>query len=170
VLRCRAVPRGERERAHSERSVNSLAVGEPKIRTMTELDIEAIAGIDERVSGRYRPEVWEDRAVYYIRRDPDAPQVAELDGKVVGFMMGEVRGGEFGLEEPTGWIEFFGVDPDVRGRDLGRKLMDALLAHFRSPGAHVARTMVATSDADIAGFLKAMQFTPAAVTALEKRL
>ena len=28
----------------------------------------------------------------------------------------------------------------------------------------------ATADTDIAGFLKAMQFTPAAVTALEKRL
>jgi hypothetical protein len=30
--------------------------------------------------------------------------------------------------------------------------------------------MVAASDQDIAGFLKAMQFTPAALTALEKRL
>jgi len=85
-------------------------------------------------------------------------------------MMGEVRGGEFGLEEPTGWIEFFGVDPDVRGRDVGRRLIDALLAHFRSQGAHIARTMVAAADQDVAGFLAAMQFTPAPVTALEKRL
>jgi ribosomal protein S18 acetylase RimI-like enzyme len=141
-----------------------------RIRPMTELDIEGITRIDERITKKYRPDVWEQRVGYYIRRDAESSQVAEVGGKVAGFMMGEVRGGEFGLEEPTGWIEFFGVDPDVRGRDLGRKLIDALLAHFRSEGAHIARTMVAAADPDIAGFLKAMHFVPAPVTALEKRL
>jgi len=141
-----------------------------RIRPMTELDIEGITRIDERITKHYRPAVWEQRVGYYMRRDAESSQVAEVAGRVAGFMMGEVRGGEFGLEEPTGWIEFFGVDPDVRGRDLGRKLIDALLAHFRDQGAHIARTMVAAGDTDIAGFLKAMQFTPAAVTALEKRL
>ena len=140
------------------------------IRPMTELDIEGITRIDERITRQYRPDVWERRVGYYLRRDADSSQVAEIAGRVAGFMMGEVRGGEFGLDEPTGWIEFFGVDPDVRGRDLGRKLIDALLAHFRAQGAHIARTMVATRDEDIAGFLKAMQFTPAPLTALEKRL
>ena len=140
------------------------------IRPMTELDIEGITRIDERITKQYRPDVWERRVGYYLRRDADSSQVAEVAGKVAGFMMGEVRGGEFGLDEPTGWIEFFGVDPDVRGRDLGRKLIDALLAHFRAQGAHIARTMVATRDEDIAGFLKAMHFTPAPLTALEKRL
>ncbi len=141
-----------------------------RIRPLTELDIEAVTRIDERITKHYRPEVWEQRVAYYIRRDPDSSQVAEVGGQVAGFMMGEVRGGEFGLDEPTGWIEFFGVDPETRGRALGRRLIDALLAHFRSRGAHIARTMVATRDAEIAGFLKAMEFTPAPLTALEKRL
>ena len=140
-----------------------------RIRPMTELDIESIAQIDERVSGRYRPEVWEDRAAYYIRRDPDSSQVAEIDGSVVGFMMGEVRGGEFGMNEPTGWVEFFGVDPSARGRSLGRLLLEALLAHFRERGAQVARTMVQEKDAEIAGFLNAMGFKPARVVPLERR-
>ena len=152
------------------RSILREMAADVRIRPMTELDIEGITRIDERITRRYRPEVWEQRVGYYIRRDAESSQVAEVAGSVAGFMMGEVRGGEFGLEEPTGWIEFFGVDPDVRGRDLGRQLIDALLAHFRSQGAHIARTMVAASDTDIAGFLKAMQFTPAALTALEKRL
>lgn len=141
-----------------------------RIRPMTELDIEGITRIDERITKHYRPDVWERRVSYYIRRDAESSQVAEVAGSVAGFMMGEVRGGEFGLEEPTGWIEFFGVDPDVRGRDVGRRLIDAILAHFRSQGAHIARTMVAAADTDIAGFLQAMRFTPAPLTALEKRL
>lgn len=140
-----------------------------RIRPMTELDIDAIVRIDEKITGKYQPKVWEERVAYYLRRDPDSSQVAELDGKVVGFMMGEVRGGEFGLDEPTGWIEFFGVLPAVRGRAVGRSLIEALLAHFRERGAHVARTMVARSDEEIAGFLRAMGFGDAPVVALERR-
>ena len=143
---------------------------EPRIRPMTELDIEGICRIDERITGKYRPEVWEQRAAYYIRRDPDSSQVAEVDGRIVGFMLGEVRGGEFGLEEPTGWVEFFGVDPNAREKGVGRRLIEALLGHFRAQGAHVARTMVAAEDKDIAAFIAAMGFAPAPLTALEKRL
>ncbi len=145
-------------------------MAEARIRALTELDLDGITHIDERITGRYRPEVWEQRVVYYIRRDPDAPKVAELDGRIVGFMLGEVRGGEFGLDEPTGWIEYFGVDPDARGKDVGRRLMDALLAHFRAQGAHVARTMVVEGDAGVRGFFAAMSFVPAPIVALERRL
>jgi len=143
---------------------------DPRIRPLTELDLDGITRIDERITGRYRPEVWEQRVVYYIRRDPDAPMVAEIDGKVVGFMLGEVRGGEFGLDEPTGWIEFFGVDPTARGGGVGRLLTEALLEHFRSRGARIARTMVATRDTEIDAFLRAMGFAPAPLTALERAL
>ena len=143
---------------------------EAKIRALTELDLDGITRIDERITGKYRPDVWEQRVVYYIRRDPDAPKVAEQDGKVVGFMLGEVRGGEFGLEELTGWIEFFGVDPSARGGGIGRRLVDALLDHFRARGARVARTVVATRDAEIASFLKANGFAPAPLEALERSL
>lgn len=136
---------------------------------MTELDVEGIVRIDETITGKYRPQVWEERVAYYLRRDAEASQVADLDGRVVGFMMGEVRGGEFGLEEPTGWVEFFGVLPAERGRAIGRQLIEALLAHFRARGAHVARTMVARSDEEIAGFLRTMGFTDAPLTALERR-
>ena len=141
-----------------------------RVRPMNELDIEGICRIDEKITGRYRPEVWEQRVAYYIRRDPDSSQIAEQAGRVVGFMLGEVRGGEFGLEEPTGWVEFFGVDPGAREKGIGRRLIEALLAHFRARGAHVARTMVAAQDKEIAGFISAMGFSPAPLSALEKRL
>ena len=141
-----------------------------RIRPLTELDIDGITRIDERITGQYRPEVWEQRVVYYIRRDPDAPKVAERDGAVVGFMLGEVRGGEFGLDEPTGWLEFFGVDPSARGGGVGRRLTEALLEHFRARGARIARTMVASRDEEIASFLEAMGFKAAPLTALERTL
>jgi ribosomal protein S18 acetylase RimI-like enzyme len=141
-----------------------------RIRTLSELDIGGIVRIDERITGIYRPEVWETRVGYYLRRDPDASRVADVGNRVVGFMLGDLRAGEFGLEEPSGWIERFGIDPDYRGRDLGRQLFEAVQGYYQSQGAASIRTLVDEKDTANAGFLKAMGFTPSPLQALELRL
>jgi ribosomal protein S18 acetylase RimI-like enzyme len=129
------------------------------IRPLDELDISDIVAIDEKISGKYRPEVWERRIGYYLRRDPEASVVVEIDGKVAGFMLGEVRSGEFGLEEPTGWIEVLGVDPDHRGKAIGRRLAEAILEHFRRQGAHSVRTLVDEErQQDILHFFSSLGF------------
>jgi ribosomal protein S18 acetylase RimI-like enzyme len=138
-----------------------------RVRPLDELDIGGITRIDERITGIYRPEVWERRVGYYLRRDPDSSQVAEVEGRLVGFMLGDVRGGEFGIEEPGGWIERFGIDPDFRGRDIGRQLFDAMIRHFRDCGAGAVRTLVDERDQGVAGFLGAMGFQPSTMKALE---
>ena len=141
-----------------------------RVRPLDELDISAIVRIDERISGVYRPDIWEQRVGFYLRRDPGASQVAETDGKVVGFMLGDLRAGEFGLEEPSGWIERFGIDPDQRGKDLGRLMFAAMVAHFKAGGARTVRTLVDRKDASVAGFLRAVGLTPSPLEALEMRL
>ena len=137
------------------------------IRPLDELDIGAIVSIDEKIAGAYRPEVWERRIGYYLRRDPETSVVAELDGRVVGFMLGEVRTGEFGIEEPVGWLERFGIHPDHRGRDLGRAMFDAMRRHFSEEGAHAIRTVADVNDPGVAGFLAAVGFTPSRLQVLE---
>ena len=137
-----------------------------RVRPLDELDIGGIVRIDERISGRHRPDFWESRVMYYLRRDPQSSQVAEADGRLVGFMLADVRAGEFGLEEPSGWIERFGVDPDFRGRDLGQALFDAIRAHFRDQGTTRIRTLADPSDA-VLGFLNRLGFRPAPLVALE---
>jgi ribosomal protein S18 acetylase RimI-like enzyme len=140
------------------------------IRPLEETDIGAIVSIDEKIAGVYRPEVWERRIGYYVRRDPEASLVAEVDGEVVGFMLGEVRSGEFGLEEPTGWIEVLGVDPDQRGRAIGRRLADAMLDHFRARGAKSVRTLVDETMDDVGRFFDSLGFEPATLRAFVKSL
>lgn len=138
-----------------------------KIRPLDELDIGGIVRIDERISGQYRPDIWEQRVMYYLRRDPDSSQVAEVDGKVVGFMLGDVRAGEFGIETPSGWIERFGIDPDHRKRDLGRQMFAAIMEHFKAAGATTVRTLVDEKDTGVTGFLGALGFMPSSLKALE---
>jgi len=141
-----------------------------RVRPLDELDIAGVVRIDERITGSYKPELWEQRVMYYLRRDPLASQVAEIDGKVVGFMLADVRAGEFGLEEPSGWVERFGIDPDFRGRDLGRSLFGAITEHFRTRGVTSIRTLVDQNDQGITGFLGSIGFRPSALQALEIQL
>jgi len=141
-----------------------------RIRPLDELDIGGIVRIDERMTGIYRPEVWERRVGYYLRRDPGASQVAEVDGRLVGFMLADLRAGEFGLEEPSGWIERFGIDPDHRGRELGRQLFDAVRRYFEAAGAATVRTLVDRKDTPVTGFLEAVGFSASPLQALEIRL
>ena len=141
----------------------SAATEKVTIRGIEDTDIDGITALDEKIGGAYRPEVWEARIGYYLRRDPEAPVVAEADGQVVGFMLGEVRSGEFGLEEPTGWIEVLGVDPDLRGQAIGRRLAERMLDHFRSREATSVRTLVDEEMAGIAAFFRALGFQPSSL-------
>lgn len=133
---------------------------EVRVRPADEMDISAIVAIDEKIGGQYRPEVWERRIGYYLRRDPEASVVAETDGRVVGFMLGEVRSGEFGIEETTGWVEHLGVDPGFRGRAVGRQMLDAMLEHFRRRGARSVQTLVDEEMGEIRSFFSALGFQP----------
>ncbi len=141
-----------------------------RIRILDTVDIGAVTDLDETITGRYRPDEWERRIAYYMRRDPDAALVAEIDGEVAGFMLGEVRAGEFGLEEPTGWIEVLGVDPERRGAAIGRQLAEALFEHFRTRGATTVRTLVDETMGDIAGFFGSLGFEPAPLKPFVKTL
>jgi ribosomal protein S18 acetylase RimI-like enzyme len=142
-----------------------------RIRPLEDYDLGDIVALDEKIGGEYRPDVWETRIGYYLRRDPEGSFVAESDGRVVGFMLGEVRSGEFGLEEPTGWIEVLGVDPDCRGQAIGRRLADRMLDHFRGAGASSVRTLVDERRMEgIAGFFSALDFQEASLKSFVRRL
>ena len=146
------------------------AATDVRIRPVTELDIGDIVKIDEKVTGTYRPDVWETRIMYYIRRDPEASFVAEVDGRVVGFMLGEVRSGEFGLEEPTGWVEVLEVDPDQQGKAVGRKLAEGMFQTFVERGAKTVRTLVDTEMETIGKFFEALGFQRAPIQLYVKQL
>ncbi len=140
------------------------------VRQIDDLDISAVVEIDERIGGAYRPEVWERRISYHLRRDPETALVAEHEGAVVGFMLGDVRSGEFGLEEPTGWIEVVGVDPRSRGLGVGRKLAEEMFARFRARGAATVRTLVEDDRNELVQFFASVGFDPAKLTALVRTL
>lgn len=141
-----------------------------EIRPLDELDIDGVITIDEKVGGSYRPDYWERRIAYTLRRDPESAVAAVAGGSLVGFMLGQVRTGEFGLEEPTGWIEVMGVDPDHRGRGIGRLLAEAVVDHFRKSGARSVHTLVDEGRSELGAFFTSLGFAPSSMRPFVKEL
>jgi ribosomal protein S18 acetylase RimI-like enzyme len=145
-----------------------MTTGTITLRPISELDIEGVCAIDEKITGNYAPKDWEERFAYYLRRDPLLCLVAEDEGNIVGFMLGEVKAGEFGLTEPAGWIEVMGVDPECRGKSVGRRLLEGMLENFSARGAKTVRTLVdSDSQKQLEGFFVAMNFKETPIHMLE---
>jgi ribosomal protein S18 acetylase RimI-like enzyme len=78
--------------------------------------------------------------------DPDkAVLVAEDNGDVIGYAFAAVEGYDYmALRGPAGVLHDVIVDPEHRGRGVGRLLIDAALGFFRSRG--VPRVVLSTAE------------------------
>ena len=118
------------------------------IRRVREADLDHIVELDERVTQLAKPDYWHDIYERYATRRVGERffLIAEASGdapdfKVLGYIVGEVRGWEFG-SEPCGWVFAFAVEPETRLQGIGEQLFEAISNEFRSAGIQTMRTMV----------------------------
>ncbi len=145
---------------------------EPEVRVMRPEDLEAVVEIDAQVFGQRRLEYYERK----IARALDETQqlvtslVIEVEGKVAGFIMGEVYLGEFGVPETTATIDTVGVDPVYQGRGVGTTLFEEYASHLRRIGVQSITTRVNWNDWGLLHFFEKVGFAPAKVVSLELAL
>ena len=73
-----------------------------KIRQMTDQDWESISEIDRNITGNPRAPSWPQRASSHLKTySPDISFVAEIEGRVVGFILAGIRGAE---TNSTGYV------------------------------------------------------------------
>ena len=148
-----------------------------KIKPLTKDDISDILKIEERIEeelgikNKERTEYLKETAIYNIEHgDPMLSIGAEVDGNLVGFMIGELRLWEFGRGEKIGWIRILGVDPEFRGRGIGRKLAETLFEHFKRRGIKRVRTMVDWYAGELISYFRSLGFNMMNMVPLEKEL
>ena len=129
------------------------------IRPLTIGDLGAIVEIDRKVLGKARRDFWEKKIEVPNPRYPLSGLIAEIEGKVIGFILGEVSGWEFGIPDTVGWISTIGVDPDYQHQGIARKLSQEFVKNLKAIGVGVVYTLVNWSDWDLLKFFRAMGFT-----------
>ena len=130
-----------------------------KIRTFNEGDLEAIVEIDQRILGKSRLNYWKQQIELSNSHFPLSCLVAEFEEKVIGFILGEVSGGEFNVPDTVGWISTIGVDPSYQHRGVARKLSQEFVRNLKSVGVSIVYTLVNWNDWDLLRFFRAMGFS-----------
>jgi len=127
------------------------------IRPMTVGDLDAVVEIDRKGLGKARPDYW--KKIQPNPRCPHSCLVAELEGIVIGFIVGEVSGWEFGIPDTIGWISTIGVDPAYQNRGVARRLSQEFIKNLKAIGVSIVYTLVNWSDWDLLKFFRTMGFT-----------
>lgn len=139
------------------------------IRDLTESDIPGILAIDRKITGKNNSDYWQEKAIGYLRRGGSACLVAEVNGQLAGFILGEIRGWEFGVHL-TGWLEIVGVDPSYHRKGVGRELVESLCQRFVEAGVDTVRIMVDWNAGDLVSYFMSSGFHRSEYIILERRL
>ena len=128
-----------------------------ELREVRRDDIAQMVSIQERITKAEVTDAW-TRMVEGHLDDPDGVGfVAVRASRVVGFVIGAVKGEGFGLRQ-SGWIEVVGVDPQAMGEGIGKTMLDALFQTFRARGITDVHTAVRWDSVDLVSFFKSVGF------------
>ena len=142
----------------------------PIIRAMTPKDLDGIVEIDNKVLGKSRPEFWQMKLELVEKRSPMASLVAEIEGEIVGFIIGDASGWEYGVREHIGWIDTIGVDPDYQRRGIAKILFTEMVNNFKKVGVDTINTFVSWNDWSLLMFFEKMNFRKGEMINLELKI
>ena len=128
----------------------------PRVRALTLHDVDAILEIDSAVTKK--PVKTGDNDLWRLIAETTTCFGAESEGKLVGFVLADIRPWEFGRRAHVGWVIALGVRPDAQGKGVGKMLGDRVLDQLHRLGVSRIQTIVDHDTQDLAPFFKALGF------------
>ena len=129
-----------------------------KIRSLDYKDIDEIVEIERLILGKNRRKYWLMKIDLLEERSPMTSLVAEVEGKVVGFIIAEVAGWEYGVPDTVALIETIGVHPDYQKKGIATSLLRRLIDNLRKIGINTVYTFVEWRSWDLLRFFAKMGF------------
>lgn len=142
----------------------------PVVRALHSGDLEELARIDSRILGRSRSAWLKIKLAEALGEGVRVSLGAELHGVLVGFLMGSVYYGEYGLPEPVATIETIEVHPDFRGKGVARALWRQFATNLRALRIARVQTQVDWNDWTLLRFLDRVGFSPSHRICLQREL
>ena len=130
----------------------------PVIRIMSLKDLDRIVEIENTVLGQSRREYWSMKLELVAKRSPVPSLVAEVDGKVIGFIIGNANGWEYGMPDRTGWIDTVGVDPSFQRKGIAKMLLNEMVNNLKKVGVDTVYTLVNWRDGNLLQFFDSLGF------------
>jgi len=131
------------------------------IRVMKEDDLDGIVAIDAMYYGRERPEYYKEKLAAATKgAGINTSLVAEVEGKLVGFMIGALYTGEFGIPETTATLDTIGVHPMAAGQRIASSLLEQFADQVQKLGVSSIHTLVDWSDRNLMLFFQRSGFVP----------
>jgi ribosomal protein S18 acetylase RimI-like enzyme len=144
-----------------------------KIRLMRDSDFHAVVKIDEQILKASRLEYYQLKFERLFKSKDYLPTsfvAEEEDGSIVGFLMGELFIGEFGIYQEVASLDTIGVDPSYQHKGVGKKLMHEFIDHLRQIGVNKITTLVNWNDSKLIQFFSANRFSPSTTINLERSI
>jgi len=138
-----------------------------RVRRAASADLPQVIAIDARATGLPKPEYWAGILRRYGRGARSRFLVAEDGGRIVGFIVGEVRDWEFG-SPPCGWVFGIGVPAELREAGVATRLLEAITEAFRRRGVTTMRTLIARDNRLVLSFFRSQGMMAAPVIPLER--
>ena len=154
-----------------------------RIRPLRESDIEAIIEIDAEITGAGKPGFWRGLLTLYgPAAEEEGPsgtaetashptylcEVAEAEGEVIGFILGDIQAWQFGIHR-CGRIIAIGVRPGHRRGGVASRLARELLEGFRKMNLPLVQCLVRKGD-PLGAFFGSLGFETSPWETMEKRL
>lgn len=144
---------------------------EISVRNLEKRDLSAIVSLEERQTGIARPAYWEKRIeISEAIRPHWASLVAEIDNRVVGFVLGRSGEFEFGLPGTIAWIEIIGVDPAYRGQGIAQQLVGQFAESAEDHGIKTIFTLIGNSQDEMQQFFSRLGFVHGKMLHYQKEL
>jgi len=138
------------------------------IRPIEAADLAQVIAIDAEASGIEKVDYWYELFHRYGSRGQRQRffLVAEGNGAIQGFVIGEVRDWEFRLP-PCGWVFGIAVRRDARLGGVGSALLAAIMDCFRRAGVDKVRTLTTRDDNLMLSFFRSQGMMAAPSIPLE---
>ena len=139
------------------------------LRVLKRDDLDAIVAIDEVATKQSRRDYYERKIASLLNKSTNinCSIVCEIDGKVVGFVMGYVFFGEFGISESTATIDTLGVHPDYQNHGIASDMLDQFMMNMKAAGVEKVYTLVSWDDFALEKFFARQKFVPSKRVNLE---
>ena len=157
----------------SQMSAARLDLQEVSIRPMRQTDLPIVVELDAHVFGSARPAYFERRLVVLDSANAQTRAiflVAVYQDQVIGFVMGTLAYGEFGLTQVTAILDSIAVYPGYQHQGVGQKLTEAFMQESARHGASSVYTLVNWDNWTLLKVFHALGFELASTIPLERRI